>query len=62
MDTYEIRTMTMGDYEEVYKLWNSIHGFRVRSLDDSKEGVERFLRRNPTTSVVAVKEDRKSVV
>lgn len=56
MDTYEIRTMTMGDYEEVYKLWNSIHGFRVRSLDDSKEGVERFLRRNPTTSVVAVKD------
>lgn len=31
-----------------------------RSIDDSREGVERFLRRNPTTSVVA-EEDGKIV-
>ena len=31
----------------------TIKGFGIRSIDDSKEGVERFLKRNPTTSVVA---------
>lgn len=49
-----IRVMTMDDYEEVYALWMSIHGFGIRSIDDSREGVERFIRRNPTTSMVAV--------
>lgn len=48
-----IRTMTLDDYENVYELWNSIIGFAIRSIDDSKEGIERFLKRNPTTSVVA---------
>ncbi len=55
-----IRTMMIEDYEEIAKLWNSINGFGIRSIDDSKEGIERFLRRNPTTSVVAV-EDGKIV-
>ncbi len=48
-----IRVMTMEDYDKVYKLWMSISGFGIRSVDDSKEGVERFIRRNPTTSMVA---------
>ncbi|MFR5905623.1 MAG: GNAT family N-acetyltransferase [[Ruminococcus] torques] len=34
-----------------------IKGF-VSSIDDSKEGVARFLKRNPTTSVVAEKDGR----
>ena len=42
---YEIRLMTIDDYEEVYTLWMSIHGFGIRSIDDSREGVERFLKR-----------------
>jgi len=45
--------MTMDDYEEVYALWKKIHGFGIRSIDDSREGIERFIRRNPTTSIVA---------
>ena len=49
-----IRVMTMEDFEQVHKLWMGIHGFGIRSIDDSKEGVERFLKRNPTTSMVAV--------
>ena len=44
----------------IYALWNKIKGFGIRSIDDSKIGVERFLKRNPTTSVVAV-EDGKIV-
>lgn len=52
-----IRTMTEADYEVVYELWLSIHGFAMRSLDDSKEGILRFIKRNPTTSVVAEVDD-----
>ena len=55
---YEIRVMTIDDYEEVHNLWMSIHGFAIRSIDDSKEGVERFIRRNPKTSVVAVSDGK----
>ena len=49
-----IRVMTMEDYEELHRLWMEISGFGIRTIDDSKEGVERFIRRNPTTSMVAV--------
>lgn len=55
-----IRSMTISDYEQVYDLWMSIKGFAIRSVDDSKEGVAVFLKRNPKTSVVAV-EDGKVV-
>ncbi len=48
-----IRTMTIEDYEGVHALWLSIKGFSIRSIDDSYEGVEKFLRRNPGTSIVA---------
>ena len=55
-----IRAMTLEDYENVYALWMKIKGFAIRSIDDSKEGVERFLNRNPGISVVA-EEDGKIV-
>ena len=53
-----VRNMTIEDYEGVYALWKKIKGFGIRSIDDSKEGVARFLKRNPTTSVVAEKDGR----
>ncbi|MDD3205455.1 MAG: GNAT family N-acetyltransferase [Lachnospiraceae bacterium] len=53
-----IRTMTIDDYDMVYDLWMKIKGFAIRSIDDSKEGVARFLLRNPDTSVVAVEDDK----
>ncbi len=55
-----LRIMTIDDYDQVYALWKQIHGFGIRSVDDSREGIARFLRRNPDTSVVAV-EDGKIV-
>lgn len=54
MEEFIIKTMTTEDYPGVKALWMSIKGFAIRSIDDSYEGVERFIRRNPTTSVVAV--------
>ena len=53
-----VRIMTIEDYEGVYALWKQIKGYGIRSIDDSKEGVARFLKRNPTTSVVAEKDGR----
>lgn len=52
-NNFTLRVMQIEDYENVYKLWMTIDGFGIRSIDDSKSGVERFLKRNPTTSVVA---------
>ena len=48
-----IRAMTIEDYDQIYELWMHINGFGIRSIDDSREGIARFLKRNPTTSVVA---------
>ncbi len=45
--------MTEDDYDDVRALWMTIRGFGIRALDDSREDVQRFIRRNPTTSVVA---------
>lgn len=53
-----LRVMTMEDYDEVRSLWLSIKGFGIRSMDDSKEGVEAFLCRNPKSSVVAIEDGR----
>ncbi len=53
-----VRVMTIEDYEQVKALWLTIKGFAIRSIDDSYEGIERFLRRNPTTSVVAIEEGK----
>ncbi len=48
-----VRFMEIEDYEKCYHLWLTIQGFAIRSLDDSKQGIERFLKRNPEMSVVA---------
>ncbi|MDD2972528.1 MAG: GNAT family N-acetyltransferase [Lachnospiraceae bacterium] len=53
-----VRTMTIDDYDMVYALWMQIKGFAIRSIDDSRVGVDRFLKRNPTTSVVAMEDSR----
>ena len=54
---YQIQTMKAEHYQGLRELWMTIHGFGIRSIDYSREGVVRFLERNPSTSVVAVAED-----
>ena len=56
MKDVTIRVMEESDYEKVHELWMQIKKFGIRSIDDSREGVERFLRRNPGNSVVAEKD------
>ena len=50
----EIRPMEWTDYQKVYALWLSCPGMGLNDLDDSLEGIGRFLRRNPETCFVAV--------
>lgn len=46
--------MVEEDYDQVYQLWLSCAGMGLNDLDDSKEGIARFLQRNPQTCLVAV--------
>ena len=48
-----IRIMTIADYDRVYALWLSCKGMGLNNLDDSREGIKRFLDRNPETCFVA---------
>ncbi|MCR5347846.1 MAG: GNAT family N-acetyltransferase [Fretibacterium sp.] len=48
-----IRNMLPEDYDAVYALWRSCPEMELNNLDDSREGVLRFLERNPETSFVA---------
>ena len=48
-----IRPMTIADYDGVYDLWISTPGMGLNTTDDSREGIARYLRRNPTTCFVA---------
>lgn len=48
-----IREMTGDDYDAVWALWMSCANMGFNDLDDSREGIGRYLRRNPTTCFVA---------
>lgn len=48
-----IKVMTEDDYEAVIELWKNTPNMGLRGLDDSKEGISRFLKRNPDTSFAA---------
>ena len=45
--------MTIDDYDGVYDLWISTPGMGLNETDDSREGIEKYLRRNPSTCFVA---------
>lgn len=52
----QIRKMVLNDYEAVYQLWMSCAGMGLNNLDDSREGIDKFLKRNPDTCFVAEKD------
>lgn len=47
-----IRKMSIEDYGAVYELWLSCKGMGLNDVDDSEEGIARFLSRNPETCFV----------
>lgn len=54
----EIRILTEADYDELYRLWQNTPGMGLNDIDDTRQGVARFLRRNPTTCFAAEKHGR----
>lgn len=48
-----IREMKSTDYEQIFQIWKEIKGMGMRTLDDSYEGIVKFLARNPSTCFVA---------
>ena len=61
MENITIREFKKEDYEGAYALWQTIHGFGIRSVDDSYEGVIKFLERNPGCSVLAETADGRII-
>ena len=60
METYTIRLVTPEDYDALYELWNSTEQSRraLNPVDDSREGIEKYLKRNPSTCFAAVRDGR----
>lgn len=55
-----INKMTIADYDEIYDLWINTKGMGLNDLDDSREGIGKFLYRNPETCFTA-KENGKVI-
>lgn len=53
-----VRKMLISDYKAIYELWLSCKGMGLNDVDDSEEGIVRFLDRNPDTCFVAEKDGR----
>ena len=60
MTDYLIRKITTDDYDAIYELWNATEQSRraLNPVDDSREGIGRYLKRNPNTCFAAVDGDR----
>ena len=57
---YTVRKVSIDDYDAIYELWNSTEQSRraLNPVDDSRDGIERYLKRNPDTCFAAVKDGR----
>ena len=53
---YTIRLVTADDYDAIYALWNASEQSRraLNPVDDTREGIARYLKRNPSTCFAAV--------
>ena len=58
----EIRPVSIEDYDGIFELWNSTEQSRraLNPVDDAREGIEKYLRRNPATCFLAyIHDDEK---
>lgn len=53
MNELSYRPMTADDYKAVRELWDCTAGMGLNPVDDSREGIDKFLIRNPGMSFVA---------
>lgn len=52
------RIMSIADYDGVYNLWINTPGIGLNTTDDSREGIGKYLKRNPGSSFVAEHEGK----
>ncbi|MBR6385505.1 MAG: GNAT family N-acetyltransferase [Ruminococcus sp.] len=50
----DIRVMTIDDYDGIAELWEESGENGTNTTDDSREGIDKYLKRNPKTSFVAL--------
>ena len=57
---YCIRLVTIEDYDALYELWSSTEQSRraLNPVDDSRAGIDRYLKRNPNTCFAAVQDGK----
>ncbi len=58
----KIRRFKLNDYDAVYALWRRTSGIDLNHIDDSREGIARYLKRNPHTCFVADMEDENGII
>jgi ribosomal protein S18 acetylase RimI-like enzyme len=54
--------MTIKDYKKVHALWLSTPGMGLNDIDDSRDGIAKYLERNPKTCFVAITQNDLSGV
>ena len=56
--TYKI--VTAADYDELYALWNQVEQTKraLNPVDDSREGISRYIKRNPSTCFAALSDGK----
>ena len=49
--TPTIRLITIDDYDQMFELWNSTEQSKraLNPVDDSRQGIDCYIKRNPTT-------------
>ena len=57
---FTTKIVTIDDYDEIYELWISTEQSKraLNPVDDSREGIERYLKRNPNTCFAALKDGK----
>ena len=58
----QIRPVSIEDYDGIFELWNSTEQSRraLNPIDDTREGIEKYLKRNPTTCFLAYINDEEN--
>ena len=59
MKKIEYRVLTEDDYDKLYELWVSqaMTKRAMNPVDDSKDGITRYIRRNPSTCFGAFEDE-----
>ena len=57
---YTTKLVTIDDYDAIFALWDSTEQSRraLNPVDDSREGIDRYLQRNPNTCFATVMDDK----